>query len=128
ALLARRHAGLWASLSAIEEPARPSSRALAVTDFIRQYGASFFDELVEGSGLLRPQVEEALAELVALGLVTSDSFAGLRALLAPSSGGQRRRRATSFAMESAGRWALARRPRAPDNLPKAAAEASEHLA
>jgi len=96
---------------------------------IRQEGASFFDELADGSGLLRPQVEEALAELVALGIVTSDSFAGLRALLAPSSSASRRRRRTlSFAMENAGRWALARRPRAPDNLPKAAAEASEHLA
>ena len=37
-----------------------------------------------GTGLLRSQVEEALAELVALGLVTSDSFGGLRALLVPS--------------------------------------------
>ena len=34
--------------------------------------------------MLRTQVEEALAELVALGLVSSDSFAGLRALLTPS--------------------------------------------
>ena len=33
---------------------------------------------------LRPQVEEALAELVALGLANSDSFGGLRALLVPS--------------------------------------------
>ena len=124
ALLARRHAGLWASLSAIEEPARPSSRAQAVVDFIRQYGASFFDELVEGTGLLRPQVEEALGELVALGIVTSDSFAGLRALLRkPAAGG--RRRTTMFGMESAGRWALARRlqPQV-----QARPEAVEHLA
>ncbi|HXO00593.1 MAG TPA: hypothetical protein VN900_00960, partial [Stellaceae bacterium] len=127
-LLARRNAALLTLLSPAPETVEPSAAARRVADVIRQEGASFFDELVEGSGLLRPQVEEALAELVALGLVTSDSFAGLRALLAPSSGGQRRRRATSFAMESAGRWALARRPRAPDNLPKAAAEASEHLA
>ncbi len=124
ALLARRHAGLWASLSAIEEPARPTSRARAVVDFIRQYGASFFDELVEGTGLLRPQVEEALGELVALGIVTSDSFAGLRALLRkPAPGG--RRRTTMFAMESAGRWALARRPQ-PQIQPRP--EAVEHLA
>jgi ATP-dependent Lhr-like helicase len=124
ALLARRHAGLWASLSAIEEPARPSSRAQAVVDFIRQYGASFFDELVEGTGLLRPQVEEALGELVALGIVTSDSFAGLRALLRkPAAGG--RRRTTMFAMESAGRWALARRPQP---QMQARPEAVEHLA
>jgi ATP-dependent Lhr-like helicase len=128
-LLARRHAGLWASLSSTEDPPRPSPRAQAVADYINQYGASFFDELVEGTGLLRPQVEEALAELVASGLVNSDSFAGLRALLVPSDrrgprAGGRRRRATVFGMEGAGRWALARRtqPR------QAGPEAVEHLA
>ena len=82
---------------------------------IQAQGASFFDELVEGTGLLRSQVEEALAELVALGLVTSDSFGGLRALLVPSDrrpgGGRRRRRALMFGMEGAGRWALAHRAR-----------------
>jgi len=124
ALLARRHAGLWASLSAIEEPVRPSSRALAVVDFIRQYGASFFDELVDGTGLLRPQVEESLGELVALGIVTSDSFAGLRALLRKPAAGARRRM-TMFGMESAGRWALARRPQP---QVQARPEAVEHLA
>ncbi len=128
-LLARRNAPLWALLSPTPDAAEPSSQALRVAEVIRQEGASFFDELVEGSRLLRPQVEEALAELVALGVVTADSFAGLRALLSPSgSGSQRRRRAMSFAMENAGRWALARRPRAPENAPQAAAEAAEHLA
>jgi ATP-dependent helicase Lhr and Lhr-like helicase len=123
-LLARRHAALWGSLSRAEDSVRPSSRAKAVADFIRQYGASFFDELVEGTGLLRPQVEEALAELVALGIVTSDSFGGLRALLRKPDNG-RRRRATMFGMENSGRWALARRatPRE-DTRP----EAVEHLA
>ena len=128
-LLARRHAGLWASLSAADDPVRPSSRGQAVADYIHQYGASFFDELVEGAGLLRPQLEEALAELVALGLVTCDSFAGLRALLVPSarrgpSAGGRRRRSTMFGMADAGRWALARR--APPQPTKP--EAIEHLA
>jgi ATP-dependent Lhr-like helicase len=127
-LLARRNAALWTLLSPDADAVEPSAVARRVAEVIRREGASFFDELVDGSGLLRPQVEEALAELVALGIVTSDSFAGLRALLAPSSGSQRRRRALSFAMENAGRWALARRPRAPDNPAKAAAEASEHLA
>jgi len=123
-LLTRRHAALWASLSSAEDAAAPSSRSQAVADFIRQYGASFFDEIVEGTGLLRPQVEEALAELVALGIVTSDSFGGLRTLLRkPDSG--RRRRAAMFGMESAGRWALARRgPPRNDVKP----EAAEHLA
>ena len=64
---------------------------------------------------LRSQVEEALAELVALGLVTSDSFGGLRALLVPSSerrtgpNGRRRRRTATFGMDDAGRWAVVRR-------------------
>jgi ATP-dependent Lhr-like helicase len=128
-LLARRNAALWTLLSPDAETAVPSATARRVVEAIRREGASFFDELVEGSGLLKPQVEEALAELVALGLVSADSFAGLRALLAPSgSGSQRRRRSISFAMENAGRWALARRPRAPDNPAKAAGEAAEHLA
>jgi ATP-dependent helicase Lhr and Lhr-like helicase len=123
-LLVRRHATLWASLSSTEDAARPSSRGQAVEDFIRQNGASFFDEMVEGTGLLRPQVEEALAELVALGVVTSDSFGGLRALLRKPGGG-RRRRNTMFTMENAGRWALARRPQPQRD---ARPEAVEHLA
>jgi ATP-dependent Lhr-like helicase len=116
-LLARRHALHWTSLSPPADDVAPGNRAQAVADYIRQHGASFFDELVEGTGLLRTQVEEALAELVALGLVSSDSFGGLRALLVPSAeraplaGGRRRRRTAKFGMEAAGRWALARRPR-----------------
>ena len=126
-LLARRHAPLWASLSGPADAVSLGLRAQAVADYIRQYGASFFDELVEGIGLLRPQVEEALAELVASGIVNSDSFAGLRALLVPSDrrGGGRRRRAVLFRMEDAGRWALARR--AQPQLQTGSA-AVEHLA
>ena len=52
---------------------------------LEQRGASFFHELVAASGLLPTQVEQALGELAGLGLVTSDSFAGLRALITPSS-------------------------------------------
>jgi len=126
-LLARRYAPLWASLSASVDPVALSTRAEAVVDHIRRNGASFFDELVEGTGLLRPQVEEALAELVASGLVNSDSFAGLRALLVPADrrGNGRRRRAALFRMEDAGRWALARRAQP---VPEVKPEAVEHLA
>ena len=126
-LLARRHSSLWASLSPTADAVTLSSRAQAVADCIRQYGASFFDELVEGTGLLRPQVEEALAELVASGLVNSDSFAGLRALLVPADrrAGGRRRRTAVFRMEDAGRWALARRAQ---SQPQTGPAAVEHLA
>ena len=116
-LLTRRDAAFWASLSPPPDPSQVSPRAQAVADHIRQHGAVFFDELTDGTGLLRTQVEEALAELVAAGIVSSDSFGGLRALLVPMgerrpiAGGRRRRRTVAFGMEAAGRWALARRPR-----------------
>jgi ATP-dependent helicase Lhr and Lhr-like helicase len=131
-LLARRHAPLWGSLSGAGEHLRPSARAEMVADCIRQHGASFFEELVEGTGLLRSQVEEALAELVALGLVSSDSFAGLRALLTPSgerkpiAGARRRRRTINFGIEDAGRWTLARR--SAQSRPDVTDNAIEHVA
>jgi ATP-dependent Lhr-like helicase len=128
ALLARRHAPLWASLSPLPEAEQASSHARAVAGFIRENGASFFDELAEGTRLLRPQAEDALAELVALGLVTSDSFAGLRALLMPADRKRRSRRGRAlFGMEDSGRWALARRPRAAA-APAHADDIVEHLA
>jgi ATP-dependent Lhr-like helicase len=133
-LVARRHASHWTSLSPPADDVQPSIRAQGVADHIRQQGASFFDELVEGTGLLRTQVEEALAELVALGVVSSDSFGGLRALLVPSgerrplAGGRRRRRTAKFGMEAAGRWALARRPRPATSLAQASFEHTEHVA
>jgi ATP-dependent Lhr-like helicase len=132
-LLARRHALLWAARSPADET-EASPRAQAVADVIRDHGASFFDELVGTSGLLPSQVEEALAELVALGLVNSDSFAGLRALLVPSAerrpgpGGRRRRRTVKFGMEEAGRWALVRPGRLSAEPARADDEAVEHVA
>ena len=102
ALFARRHAPLWRALSAPAEPPALGRDAQTVAEFIRDNGASFFDEMAAGAGLLRTQIEEALSELVALGLATSDSFAGLRALLVPSeqrkliAGGRRRRRTVAY--------------------------------
>ncbi len=135
ALLPRSHAPVWASLSAKGQAIHLGTRAQAVADFITAHGASFFDELVEGTGLLRSQVEEALAELVAAELVSSDNFGGLRALLVPSgerrplAGGRRRRRTAMFGMEEAGRWALVRRPRTQQGESIALETAAvEHLA
>ena len=133
-LLARRNAAFWSLLSPIADAVQASPRAQKTADYIREFGASFFDELVAGTGLLAPQVEEALAELVALGVVNSDSFGGLRALLVPADrrkpagAAPRRRRTVMFGMEDAGRWALARRSRPARPGPELAAEAVEHLA
>jgi ATP-dependent helicase Lhr and Lhr-like helicase len=116
-LLPRRSASAWthAAPLAVADPSRVSSRAQAVLDYLQQHGASFHDEMLEGTRLLRTQLEDALAELVALGRVTSDSFAGLRALLTPTQkrkrigAGRRHRRGALLGVEDAGRWALTRR-------------------
>jgi ATP-dependent Lhr-like helicase len=108
-LLPRRSAGLWtrAAPPPVLKTEALSSRAQAVVEALRSHGASFYDEIVQTTGLLRTQVEDALAELVAAGLVASDSFAGLRALLTPSEkrkplGKTRRhRRAPLFGIEEA---------------------------
>jgi ATP-dependent Lhr-like helicase len=118
ALLARRNIKVWSSLSGTPDPSGLSVRARVVEEYIQSHGASFFDEIADGAGLLPSQAEEALAELVALGIVNSDSFGGLRALLVPSDrrrpargGSKRRRRIALFGMDAAGRWALIRRQR-----------------
>ncbi|HEX2245783.1 MAG TPA: DEAD/DEAH box helicase [Gammaproteobacteria bacterium] len=110
ALLSRAWA--WWQASALadptEKPLTPAAQRLA--HYLHDRGASFFQDFVDTLGLLRAQVEEALAELVNKGMVSSDSFAGLRALLVPaprrgSFKGYKRRRIAS-SIEDAGRWAL----------------------
>jgi ATP-dependent Lhr-like helicase len=115
-LLARRNLKAWVPWTRPQDPAQLAYRPRAVFDFIATRGASFFDELADGVGLLPVEVEEALAELVALGLVNSDGFGGLRALLVPASrrgnahaGRRRGRRLAMFGMADAGRWAIVRR-------------------
>jgi ATP-dependent Lhr-like helicase len=133
-LLERRSAPHWRALSAHAEAVQPRPRAQAVADFIRDHGASFFDELVVGVGMLRTEVEGALAELVSLGVAASDSFVGLRALLVPSelrklsAGGRRRRRTVAFGVEDAGRWALTRQAKAGEIGQQARLDAIEHAA
>lgn len=115
-LLPRRDAGVWTRLAPPPTADEAlSSRAQRVLDYLAGHGASFFDEMVVGAHLLRTELEDALAELVARGRVHCDSYAGLRALLVPASKRPsahhgRRRRAALFGIEDAGRWALIRRP------------------
>jgi ATP-dependent Lhr-like helicase len=119
-LLARRNVPVWAAWADQSAPAQLTSKAQAVAEYIREQGASFFDEIAEHVGMLPVEAEDALAELVALGMVNSDSFAGLRVLLMPSGrrgkstsyAVRRKRRLALFGMADAGRWALVRRPAA----------------
>ena len=114
AILPRRRVGLWSDTTGRQKTERfaLSPAAKRLEEHLGERGASFFDELMDGSGLLRTQLEDALGELVVAGLASSDSFAGLRALLVPSNrrrplgSHRRRRRASSHDIEDAGRWAL----------------------
>jgi ATP-dependent helicase Lhr and Lhr-like helicase len=74
--------------------------------FIQTRGASFFSDIVKGTGHLPSEVEQGLWELVAAGSVSADGFDNLRALLDP-----RRRRAegkarTNRPRHAPGRWSL----------------------
>jgi len=88
-----------------------------VDDYLKEHGASFFVDIVSGTGLLPAMVEEALGELVFRGEITADSFTGLRALLTPLSKSthrevekRRRRRKPVYSMDEAGRWVRLHRP------------------
>ena len=107
-----------------------SAGASRIRDLLADRGALFFHDLVQASGLLRVQTEEALAELVAGGQVTADAFHGLRVLITPPSRrrgfhGRRSRRGPSF--DAAGRWVLLERAPA-DGSAGARPEAVEHAA
>ncbi|PZR79061.1 MAG: ATP-dependent DNA helicase, partial [Stutzerimonas stutzeri] len=78
-LLPRRQLGAWHALASDAPAPELSSRAQRVFDCLQTHGALFFDELQHDAHLLRSELEDALGELVAVGLVNADSFAGLRA-------------------------------------------------
>jgi len=114
ALFQREHLADWLGLA--QPPAKvdlsPDTRG--VLDALARGGALFFGELVRRTRLLPVQVEQALAELAALGFVTADGFDGVRALLVPSdkrpplgrNEGKRRRKTILASVEFAGRWSL----------------------
>ena len=58
ALLARRNVKLWSAFREPDEHVQLTPKAQQAAEFIRAHGASFFDEIVEGAGLLPTQVEE----------------------------------------------------------------------
>jgi ATP-dependent helicase Lhr and Lhr-like helicase len=132
-LLARRNLKVWSAFAEEHDVGHLTSRGRAVMQFIAEHGASFFDEIADSVGMLPLEVEDALAELVAVGVVNSDSFGGLRALLVPSSrrgrapahGPRRKRPPALFAMADAGRWAIVRRTAASSS--KLDDEAVEHV-
>ncbi|HXD42648.1 MAG TPA: DEAD/DEAH box helicase [Ramlibacter sp.] len=108
-----------------------STTARLLLELLRTHGASFFADLQRDVRLLGTQVEQGLAELVAHGLVTCDSFAGLRTLVMPADKRNKLRRKGRGhdPIDDAGRWSLTRRPRPAADTPGAlAAPHVEHIA
>ena len=109
-LLPRRELRDWMSLSELAG-VRPcvafSSRGRVLLELLDARGALFTQELEAASGMLSTHLNMALAELIAKGWITCDSFSGLRRLLRPSPA---RRFGSKAAPAAAGRWSLLRAP------------------
>jgi len=130
-IIHRDSQALWQQLASPLEVSM-SSDARLIANMLDSKGASFFLDIVGETGLLVSQAENALAELVSLGLVTSDSFTGLRALLLPRGRKNRkdrqgRRRRGLYEVEDAGRWTLIRRQPGPHELDEDALESLIHI-
>ncbi len=101
-----------------------SPNGRVVHEHLLRWGACFVEDLVRTTRLLPSQVEGALWELVACGIVTADGFDNLRALIDPKRRrGPRSRwaRRQKQPTRATGRWSLLRLP-SPDGASRAAEE------
>ena len=112
-------------------PAEPGPGSTSdVLDALRQRGALFPPDLESQTGRLPSEVEEALWDGVARGLVTADGFRAVRTLFARRAmqnapGRRRLRRGSQLSSRTAGRWSLLPEPPDdcdPDDLAEAVAE------
>jgi ATP-dependent Lhr-like helicase len=107
ALFLREHADAWLSMTSGADPhssgADPSGPRSVVLDHLRTHGASFANELAAACDLSDEQLRAAIADLVAAGAISSDGFAGLRAIIgaSPNYSPARLNRA-----DASGRWFL----------------------
>jgi ATP-dependent Lhr-like helicase len=83
-----------------------STAAREVHAFLRERGASFFPDIVRGTGRLKSEVETGLWELVTAGLITADGFDNLRALIDPKRRSGQGTGRSARPRHSSGRWSL----------------------
>lgn len=83
-----------------------SDPALGVLAFLRERGASFFPDIVRQTKRTKAEVETALWELVAAGLITADGFDNLRSLIDRKRGRTPHLTRASRAGANTGRWCL----------------------
>jgi ATP-dependent Lhr-like helicase len=123
ALFLREHADHWLALS----PAAQTIKVCAtgVLDHLREHGASFANEIAAACNLDDEQLRTAIADLVAAGAISSDGFAGLRAIIgtSPNYSPARLNRG-----EASGRWFVIRNESRIPNPESRPATAIETLA
>jgi ATP-dependent Lhr-like helicase len=83
-----------------------SEGAKQVLNFLRHRGASFFADIVRATDKLKSEIETALWELVAAGIVTADGFDNLRSLIDPKRRAGQGHGRSSRPRHNAGRWSL----------------------
>lgn len=107
-LIRREDFEIWINLTTPPTISDLGGPARDLLDVLSVRGAMFPQELQKSAKLPGGYVERGLAELVAHGLVTCDSFAALRQLITPPS---RRRRP----VKSVGRWSMFRHNIVPES-------------
>jgi ATP-dependent Lhr-like helicase len=129
-LAARESLAHWQRTEGAEFPDILSARAARLLESLHRHGASFFSDLVNDTGLLRAEVEQGLGELVSRGRVTSDSFAGLRALITSKKRREKLRqyRRPLVDVDDAGRWSLPRQAASPADASALGDPSVEHIA
>ncbi len=101
ALFLREHAAAWRLLRTSDEDPPLDDAARTVLSVLRSRGASFFNDLISACALDADGLRQAIGALAACGLVTSDGFSGLRALVWAARG---RPAAHDRRSSFAGRW------------------------
>jgi ATP-dependent Lhr-like helicase len=113
----------WMALPSVKSAHRDAEQevrglgpgARDVLAFLRARGASFFADIVRGTDKLKSEIETALWELVAAGLITADGFDNLRALIDPKRRAGQGSGKTNRPRHSAGRWSLLYPPHGEDS-------------
>jgi ATP-dependent Lhr-like helicase len=109
AFFVREDADWMISQHADENSETPRGLGHAARDalnYLRQRGASFFADLVRGTGRLKAEMETALWELVTAGMITADGFDNIRALIDPKRRAGQGGSHGARPRHSSGRWSL----------------------
>jgi ATP-dependent Lhr-like helicase len=110
-LLPRQDLEPWLALSRRTvslEPEGLSTYSRLIAEALEKRGACFTQELERATGLLPSHFEMGLTQLIGHGMVTCDSFGGLRRLITPPS--RRRGVLKASPLVPAGRWSRFRAP------------------